>query len=151
MKPFELSRNSWHFYLAAKYGGFRTHYFSGREREHLDFCDYLWAVAWAIVKIAIVLVIATFFCFCFYDLGLWVYESIQAGKFLSLKERLAAIIVGAAGLSLVIGATIGVFMGIIWFATKVQDYHDSKSEPGFIELAIDKFRNKTCVQIKFKD
>lgn len=152
MKPYELSRNSWHFKIATKYGGFRCKTVWGEEYTHLDFCDYLQSVIWAVLKLALAVAILVFFGFCVYDLGLWVYESIQAGQFVTAEGRLAGMMLIVL-FFLVSGALlIGVFGGLLLLVSKIQDYRESHSiGPSFLTLAVDKVRNKTCVQIKFKD
>lgn len=152
MKPYELSRNSWHFKLATKVGGFRYRNMWGKEYESLDFCEYLQSILWAFFKIAVALVLFTFLGFCLYDLGLWAYQSIQAGEFLTIQNRLAGFILIVLGVLAAIAATAAIFIGILMLTSKIQTYRETHSTgPGFISLAVDKIRNKTCVQIKFKD
>lgn len=152
MKPYELSRNSWHFRLAAKYGGFRDRDFYGTEYNH-DFCAYLRTVLWAMLKIAVVLVLASLVVFSFYDLGVLVLEGIRTGVWPSLEGRAAAMAAAAIVIGTATGLVVAFIMGLAWAIGKAQDMAEAREsgEPGFIALAIDKVRNKACVQIKFKD
>lgn len=152
MKPYELSRNSWHFRIAVLYGGFRHLDHWGDERADIDFCAYLRSVAWAMAKLTVTLAILAIIAYCFYDLAAWVVTSIQTGKWLK-PEGAAAVALFMLLCVAVVGAIVLIVLGLAWVLSKMEDLADRhiSNEPGFIALAIDKVRNKACVQIKFKD
>lgn len=134
MKAFNLSKDSWHFYIA-NFGKKRIWVEDGS-----DICEYTRAVfggmfLFLLAGLAICLGIA-WVAVSLYN----IYDIMFNGaEFLPTTVMLLGLI-GAGGL------LVGVAVVVDW-------YHNlpdkPEPEPGFVKLAYRKFKNKTCFRLDF--
>lgn len=133
MKPFELSSNSWH-YKIANFGEQRT----GWEED--DICHYIRSFIfggfWALVVLFFALGAGSAYLFSIGNVLGWMFLGY-------LLEPFSVLVLGAT--LMIVG---GVAIAVWW----IERQHNKKEEePGVVGLAYRRFKDKTCVRIKFKD
>jgi len=137
MKAFVLDSNSWHFKLA-NYGEIRIW-----DDEPTDICEYTRAVFKGATTI---LALGIFSVFLATWVGASLYNIIEL--FFLGGEKLypwTAIFIGLLG-ALIVGVSYGAFKA--W--REEQRMNEPETEPGFVKLAYQKVKNKTCARIEFR-
>lgn len=135
MKEYILSKNSWHYKLA----NFGMGYRQTRVETETDICSYIRAVL-------IGTFIFTFLTCIWAGLGAWLAFSIYniIGFFawdMALSPYVAVMLIIVGGVFGGAGAVAG--------GVALREKLDEK-EPGFVRLAYQRFKNKTCAKIKLE-
>lgn len=135
MKEYSLSKNSWHYKLA----NFGMGYNQYRIDTETDICSYIRAVLVGTFVFA-------FLTCVFAGLGGWVAFSVYSivGYFIwgmAISPFAWTLLFVVGGL---FGGAAAVTGGVV-----IREKLDEQ-EPGFIRLAYQKFKNKTCVKIKLE-
>lgn len=134
MKAFNLSKDSWHFYVA-NFGSKRIWVEDGS-----DICEYTRAVFagsfLVLLSCACALLGVTWVGCSVYNL----YDMMFGNGVLEIYTALLLFMVGM----LTVFISIAVFMD--WFNSRPEK---PEVEPGFVKLAYRKFKNKTCFRLDF--
>lgn len=136
----KIQQNSWHFKLA-KFSG--LYMYKGMKT---NFCSYFWSVVLGVCKLiayAVGIVVALFLLIgSYYELFMWYFH----GKNMS----------DGAIMVVIISAGCAISLAVAWALVKYLDYrYEHKSEviekePGFMSLAYQKFKHKTCVKVEIE-
>ena len=149
MKAFQFSRSSFHYKIAKKFGGLDDTDWYG-DPKPLDLCHYIRCLLWAFTKGLVVLAVSSLVIWSATDAAFWVKECIDAGEFLTLKERVGVLFIGAAGFVSAAAVLLGAIMCIVKLWDRYSDDYEER-EPGFLKLAYQSIKNKTCFRIEMKD
>ena len=132
MKEFTLRKDSWHYMIAS---------FDNQFAEYsTDICQYIRTFFIGLAKILILTTLLLFFTAYFlYGVG-----NIIGVLFYGYQLHPAAMVPPGVVLALV----------IVGCTAKLKDYLSNRPkidrEPGFVGLAYDKVKNKTCARINFE-
>lgn len=134
MKPFTISKSSWHYSLVKM-----TKDWSSGQTE-INICQYIGAVfrgmlLW-FVAFALILAFAIPFCYTLYSVFMRIFYGVPMPDFV------------VACISIVIGVAIVTSAAIVAVLSKEYMY---EKEPGLFRLAYSKFKNKTCFKLKIED
>lgn len=151
MKPFTINKNTWHFKLANQFGG-GVNVSTFNPEYNTDFCSYFWKVFFGAFWFTVVMALVAFATACVADFFAWIIAMIVTGHLIDPDGAAVAVILF---ISL---AVLGcVFAGIdkLREIRRNARYEAEKSgtvadtDPGFFKLSYRKFKEKTCVQLKF--
>ncbi len=139
MKSFELKINSWHYKLAKWSSTFGI-------PSETNICEYFWMVVRGIVFFIVACVAAGAIA------GTIAFTIVNYIGYFLFDWTLYEISVFGATIMLGIAGAVGILFLYAWIKVKVKELDDEpEREPGFVRLAYDKVKNKTCFKITFKD
>jgi hypothetical protein len=143
MKSYTLKANSWHLWLA-NWGHIRI-----RVEHGTDICSYIRAViAGTFNMIGVSIIVGGLLGLIAFAEGsclLWIYQCITGG----FGEPSGPAIVGTF-MNCVFLVTFVIHNFKEWWENR-EVKPNTEVEPGFIGLARQKFKNKTCFKIDFKE
>lgn len=146
MESHNLSSESWHFYLA-NWGSLRVY-----KDEPIDICSYIRKVIIGTINMifatVMIAVIISGLVFCLGAFVYWIYQCIVGMELIYLPLPAA---VGAMIVTLYLMAVAQRYY-TDWVERREElmlDQEATPKEPGFISLAFQKFKSKSCFMVEF--
>ncbi len=139
MKSFELKTSSWHYKIAHWSSTFGI-------PSETNICEYFWMVARGIVFFIMACVAAGTIS------GIFAFTIVNYIGYFFFNLTLYPVSIFGGTVILGVAGAIGILFLYAWIRVKVKELDDEpEQEPGFVRLAYDKVKNKTCFKITFKD